>query len=109
MRYTSNRKLYSREQLIRQLQKSEKNFIATYWSGLNPADFCFTAGVNLVMHDPYYAGWSSCVEEQSEYITYAELELVKDICDAHPWGAEFGGKFLGGVEYRLKPELRIAA
>lgn len=109
MRHISNRKLYSREQLIRQLQKSEKNFIATYWSGVNPGDGCFTAGANLVTHDPYYAGWGSLMEEQSEYITYAELELVKDLCEAHPWGAEFGGKCLGGIEFRLKPEMRKAA
>ncbi|MFZ4252023.1 hypothetical protein ACEV6G_08135 [Enterobacter ludwigii] len=49
------------------------------------------------------------MEEQSEYITYAELELVKDLCEAHPWGAEFGGKCLGGIEFRLKPEMRKAA
>lgn len=109
MRHISNRQLYSREQLIRQLQQSEKNFIATYWSGVNPGDGCFTGGCNLVKHDPYYAGWGGCIEEQSEYITYAELELVKDICEARPWGGKFGGMCLGGVEYYLKPELRSAA
>ena len=49
------------------------------------------------------------MEEQSEYITYAELELVKDLCEAQPWCAEFGGKCLGGIEFRLKPEMRKAA
>ncbi|ORC23927.1 hypothetical protein B1H42_06065 [Enterobacter cloacae subsp. cloacae] len=109
MYHISNRRIYTRDQLIKKLQLSDKNFIATYWSGVTQSDGCFTAGCSLVMHDPYYAGWSSCCEEQSEYITYAELELVKDVCDERPWGAAFGGKCLGGVEYRLKPELRIAA
>lgn len=108
MRHISNRRLYSREQLIRQLQQSEKNFIATYWSGVNPGDGCFSGGINLVTHNPYYAGWSS-LEEHSEYITAAELEMVKDLCEATPWGAEFGGQKIGGVEYRLRQELRNAA
>ncbi|MDI3361195.1 hypothetical protein QQF21_17590 [Lelliottia sp. V89_10] len=106
MYHLSNKRLYSRDELIRKLSKSEKNYIAVYWSGVNPGDGCFTGGVNLVTHNPYYAGWAPSLEEDSEYITSAELELVKDVCDANPWGKPFGGKCLGGTEYRLKPELR---
>lgn len=89
------------------LSADERNFIATYWSGVNPGDGCFTGGVNLVLHDPYYKGWGGFLEEQSQYISAAELESVKDLCDATPWGAPFGGLRLGGTEYRLKPELRV--
>lgn len=99
--------MYSRDELIRKLSVSDKNFIAVYWSGVNPGDGCFTGGVNLVTHDPYFAGWSTTLAEESEYITFPELELVKADCDATPWGKELGGGCLGGIEYRLKPERRV--
>lgn len=106
MYHLSNKRIYSRNELIRKLSQSENNYIAVYWSGVNPGDGCFTGGVNLVTNNPYYAGWAPSLEEDSEYITAAELELVKDVCDATPWGKPLGGKRLGGTVYRLKPELR---
>lgn len=107
MRHVSNRRTYSKETLIRLLSADDRNFIATYWSGVNPGDGCFTGGISLVTHEPYYAGWGGSLEEQSQYINVSELEMVKDICDAKPWGGIFGGMNLGGTEYRLKPEARL--
>lgn len=108
MYHISNRRLHSRETLVRLLSADERNFIATYWSGVNPGDGCFTAGVNLVTHNPYYKGWGGSLEEESTYISIPELESVKDMCVAKAWGKELGGLCLGGVEYRLKPEMRVA-
>lgn len=108
MQRTYGRRHHSKETLIRLLSADDRNFIATYWSGVCPADGCFTAGINLVTHEPYYAGWGGSLEEKSQLISAAELEMVKEMCDATPWGQEFGGKCLGGTEYRLKPEMRVA-
>ena len=107
MHHISGRRHYSKETLVRLLSVDERNFIATYWTGVNPGDGCFNAGINLVTHEAFYAGWGGSLEEKSEYITAAELEMVKEMCDATTWGQEFGGNFLGGMEYRLKPEMRV--
>lgn len=107
MQHIPGRRHHSKETLIRLLSADDRNFIAVYWSGVNTGDGCFTGGVNLVTHDPYYAGWGGSLEEKSQYISAAELEMVKEMCDATPWGQEFGGKCLGGTEYRLKPEMRV--
>lgn len=107
MQHISNRRHYQKDTLVRLLSKDDRNFIAAYWSGVHPGDGFFTTGINLVTHDPYYAGWGGFLEEKSEYISAAELEMVKEMCDATPWGAPLGGLCLGGTEYRLKPELRV--
>lgn len=89
------------------LSADDRNFIAVYWSGVNPGDGFFTGGISLVTYEPFFAGWGGSLEEQSQYISAPELEMVRDICDAAPWGATFGGLNLGGTEYRLKPEARV--
>lgn len=102
----SNRKHYSKEVLIKLLRQDDRNRICEYWAGMvRGKEGSQTGGINLVTHEPYYAGWAPSLEEVSVFISAPELEMVKDVCNAHPWGSNV----LGGVEYRLKPEYRSAS
>lgn len=85
------------------LSKDDRNRICEYWAGMVPGkEGSHTGGINLVTHEPYYAGWAPSMEEQSVFISVPELESVKGECDELRWG----NNVLGGIEYRLKPEFR---
>lgn len=99
----SRRKHYSKETLIRMLSKDDRNRVCEYWAGMvKGKEGSHTGGINLVTHNEFYTGWAPALEEQCVFISAPELESVRDVCDAFPWG----GAVLGGIEYRLKPEFR---
>lgn len=88
------------------LSKDDRNRVCEYWAGMvKGKEGSHTGGINLVTHESYYAGWAPALEEKSVFISVSELESVKAVCDAFPWGSNV----LGGVEYRLKPEYRSAS
>lgn len=102
----SGRKPYSKELLIKLLSKDSRNRICEYWAGMvKGKEGSHTGGVNLVTHNEFYAGWAPLLEEQCVFISVPELQSIKDLCNAIPWG----NNVLGGVEYYLKPECRIAS
>ncbi|ENQ9601354.1 TPA: hypothetical protein ACSRV8_003851 [Enterobacter hormaechei subsp. steigerwaltii] len=93
------------EVIIKMLAQDERNYISEYWAGKMPGkEGSHTGGITINCRNPYWTTEGLCSWD-NWYISAAELESVKDVCEAEPWG----GNVLGGIEYRLKSELRKAA